>query len=316
MVGQPPSASPAPRRSRSRAGPGGGACPAPAAVLARRSRRAATNINAGSFSPLTTTLTPRRRRTADPVGDAALPAGPLGVALGRELCGEAAGQRGHVRPGTARSAKRSSAWASAATRSRSPAGRSTSPARTRAPRSACRSSTPRRRDRSTSRKADRSMVRAKIEVDPLTAALTVTTNSSMPGLRSRRSSKGSRCRSSTSTSRQPARVHVQPDELRTDGDQRRPSQAPKARPRPYPCPSRSTNCARLKFAPEIRGLHVRENQQSRRGEPVAKLSYPQRAARHPGEHRQDQSRPAQAVALPADHAAEGVSGRCVRNEPR
>ena len=99
----------------------------------------ATNINAGSFSDLTTTLSREDGQQQHPAGHAALPAGPVGHPVRHPALSGSPGERGDVSVGTAGSGKRSCPSVSATTRSASRAGRCISPARMRAPRSDCRS---------------------------------------------------------------------------------------------------------------------------------------------------------------------------------
>ena len=80
-------------------------------------------------------------------------------------------------------------------------------------------------------------------------------------------------------------------------------------------PFQVTNCAALKFEPKFSGLDVRENEPNERGEPEREAGLPERAAGHRRGHREGQSRTPQAAPEPPDDAAEGVHRRAVRSEP-
>ena len=117
------------------------------------------------------------------------------------------------------------------------------------------------------------VVRAKIEVDPHTAALTITTDTKAR-TRSRRSSTGSRCRSSTSTSINRPGFTFNPTNcspLEITGTLRR---APKAPVLALSVPFQVTNCAVLAFKPKLtarpRGRPRRANGASL----TVKLGYP------------------------------------------
>ena len=73
----------------------------------------------------------------------------------------------------------------------------------------------------------------------------------------------------------------------------------------------ATNCAALGVQTDVQGLHLGAHQPNRRREPHGEALLPERRRPldprlGPGEHRQGQSRTAQAAALAADDAAEGV----------
>ena len=74
-------------------------------------------------------------------------------------------------------------------------------------------------------------------------------------------------------------------------------------------PFQVTNCAALKFEPKFSGLDVRENEPGGRGEPDREAGLPERAARHRRGHREGQSRTPQAAPEPPDDAAESVHRR-------
>ena len=94
------------------------------------------------------------------------------------------------------------------------------------------------------------VVRAKIEVNPITAALTVTTNSRCR-VRSRRSSKGSPCRSSTSTSTSPAPGFTFNPTNCAAASVTGTIVSDQGVPSPVSVPFQVTNCTNLKFTPKF-----------------------------------------------------------------
>ena len=121
--------------------------------------------------------------------------------------------------------------------------------------------------------------RAKIEVDPRTAALTVTTDPSGAHAIPHLIDGIPRADQARQRADQPARVHVQPDQLQPDEHHRLDRQRRRRESSPVSVPFQVTNCAALKFAPKFAVYDVREDQQSQRREPVREADLPQRAVR-------------------------------------
>ena len=106
-------------------------------------------------------------------------------------------------------------------------------------------------------------VRAKIEVNPMTAALTITSDPpgpyTIPTIL-----EGIPLRSSTSTSRSTARSSRSTRPTATRWRSPAPCSQHRRRDRSRcRCPSRLTNCAALGFKPELRGLDAGQDIQSR-----------------------------------------------------
>ncbi len=150
------------------------------------------------------------------------------------------------------------------------------------------------------------VVRAKIEVNPSTAALTVTTNNEDEGYAIPHLIDGIPVQikkvnvlinrpgfTFNPTSCDPMKItgSIQSDEGASS---------------PVEVPFQVGKLRGPEVRAEIRGLHVREDEQSERRQPVGEADLPQRTAGYPGEHRAGQGRSPQAAALSLDDVAEGM----------
>ena len=158
--------------------------------------------------------------------------------------------------------------------------------------------------------------RARSKSTRITAALTITSDNTGPYKIPHDPRRDPAADQARQRHDQPARVHVQPDQLQPDGDHRERSRAPKARPRRCRCRSRSRTARRLKFAPKFAVSTSGKTSKANGASLTVKLTYPKAPFGIAGEHRAGQGRPPQAAPLAADDAAEGVHRRAVRSEPR
>ena len=305
-------------------GPNGTPCPGASLPFSPSLTGGTPNINAGAFSSLTTTIGREDGQQDMQCVAAAYARRPLRPAVGCEALSRSAGQRGYLWPGIVD--RRNDRQRGRRRRPGQVTGGKVyiTEGRMRARRSACRSSTPRRRalrlraDTSNPSQAACDCVSSgrRSKSNPHTAALTVTTDPSGP-YAIPHIIEGSRCRSSTSTCtiNRPG-FTFNPTNCNPTSDHRHDQQRRRRDPRRCRSRSRSTNCAMLKFAPKFAVSTIGEDQQSERREPRREADLPERPDGHPREHQIGQSRTPQSSSLPADDAAESMHRGAVRSEPR
>ena len=159
------------------------------------------------------------------------------------------------------------------------------------------------------------LVRAKIEVDPTTAELTITSDNTV-----RKDPDDPRRDAARDPARerhdQPARIHVQPNQLQSHGGHREPIECSGS----YECYLGAVPGDRLcgpgfkpGFQVSTSGKTSRTQGASLIGE--ADLSESLAFVDKGREHQERQGRPAQAAAVEADDVTEGVPGGDVRGEP-
>ena len=243
-------------------GPNGGPCSGASLPFSPSLTGGTTNINAGAFSPFTMTIGREDGEQNMQSVQLHMPPGLSGLLSGVKLCPEAQAERGDVRSG--KPDRRNDGLRRARRRPVHGHGRqvSTSPARIEGAPFGLSIVEP--REGGPVRSRAKSIVRAKIEVEPDTAALTITTDDSGPyaiPTHHRRDPAADQARQrSRSTG---PNFHVQPDELQPDGKSPGRPRAPKARRDADRVPFQVTNCANLEVHPEIPGLDNGQDQQSR-----------------------------------------------------
>ena len=111
--------------------------------------------------------------------------------------------------------------------------------------------------------------------------------------------------------RQPRTLHVQPDQLQPAGPDRRDRLQTKARRSPVGAVP-GDQLRGVEIHADAEGLHGREGEQNQRREPSLQDRLPERRDRHPVVDEGDEVRDPQAAPGEADDAPESVSGRHVR----
>ena len=158
-------------------------------------------------------------------------------------------------------------------------------------------------------------MRAKIEVNPTTAALTVTSDNSGPykipqfidGI-------PLQIKHVNVTIGRPGFTFnpTSCEHMTIEGSLSSTEGASKALSVPF----QATNCASLKFTPKFSVTTSGKTSKANGASLTAKLSEPSEPQGTPGEHREGQSRTAQATPVTVDDVAEGVHKRAVRSQPR
>ncbi len=313
-------------------GPGGGPCPGASLPFNPSVNAGATNIQAGAFSPLTVTLNRKDGEQNLKSIEAKLPPGLSGVLTGVELCPEPQADEGLCGEGSKigeatigvgvgndpftvtggrfylTGPYNGHSGCTVGEAGCAPFGitfevpAKAGPfdlANTKNNHPAC----------------DCVVVRGKIELNPQTAAITITSNppgspDSIPTSH-RRDPPGNPARQRYD---HPRELPVQPDQLLEDvadghgaAERRRLEHDLNAVP--------GHELRRVEVRTEIRGLDVREDQPGGRGEPDREAGLPERAAGHRRGHREGQSRTPQTTPLTPDDPAEGMHRRTIRSKP-